>query len=171
MKIKPMKRVCGWLLVAMVLPLLAGCTTSDDVQAIFTGKAWKLTYISRDMSGKWYPFNDVEDKNFDQYNKGEKSFVISFTGGQTDHLISGKFTGMGTSFSGLAGNWSANGESNAFSSTVTGGTNLDKNDKIASKIIDALSKIDTYKGDETFLYLYYTYEKDRVYLAFTRVKN
>ena len=30
----------------LLLPLFSGCNDSDDVAAIFTGKTWKLTYIT-----------------------------------------------------------------------------------------------------------------------------
>ena len=32
----------------LLLPLFSGCNDSDDVAAIFTGKTWKLNYITVD---------------------------------------------------------------------------------------------------------------------------
>ena len=41
----------------LLLPLFSGCNDSDDVAAIFTGKTWKLAYITlkdgKSMSGSW----------------------------------------------------------------------------------------------------------------------
>lgn len=31
--------------LTLVIPFLSGCNDTDDVQKIFTGKTWKMTYI------------------------------------------------------------------------------------------------------------------------------
>ena len=35
------------LLLLLMLPFVCGCNDSDDVSGIFTGKVWKLTYITK----------------------------------------------------------------------------------------------------------------------------
>ena len=35
------------LLLLLMLPFVCGCNDSDDVNGIFTGKVWKLTYITK----------------------------------------------------------------------------------------------------------------------------
>lgn len=42
---KSIFQIIGLLLL---LPLFSGCNDSDDVAAIFTGKTWKLNYITVD---------------------------------------------------------------------------------------------------------------------------
>ena len=37
----------------LLLPLFSGCNDSDDLQGIFTGKTWKLTYINLKDKGGW----------------------------------------------------------------------------------------------------------------------
>ena len=43
MKKRLILKVLGLLLL---LPMFSGCNDTDDVAGIFTGKTWKLTYIS-----------------------------------------------------------------------------------------------------------------------------
>ena len=33
--------------LTLVIPFLSGCNDTDDVQKIFTGKTWKMTYITK----------------------------------------------------------------------------------------------------------------------------
>ena len=43
MKKRLRPKVLGLLLL---LPMFSGCNDTDDVAGIFTGKTWKLTYIT-----------------------------------------------------------------------------------------------------------------------------
>ena len=48
MKKRLILKVLGLLLL---LPMFSGCNDTDDVAGIFTGKTWKLTYITvKDLS-------------------------------------------------------------------------------------------------------------------------
>ncbi len=157
-----------WLLIcsmALIFPLLGGCTLSDDVQAIFTDHAWKLSYISQDKLGHWYKFPNVSDSNYEAWDArtGTKSFILNFQGTPTDDVITGSFTGSGSVTAN--GTWTANGENNKFSANVKSG-NADPNDKIGNEILSALKVADAYAGDTKYLYIYFTYNKERLYLAF-----
>ena len=44
------------LLLLLMLPFVSGCNDSDDVNGIFTGKVWKLTYITKKNEHKPYDF-------------------------------------------------------------------------------------------------------------------
>lgn len=44
MKKRLILKVLGLLLL---LPMFSGCNDTDDVAGIFTGKTWKLTYITK----------------------------------------------------------------------------------------------------------------------------
>ncbi len=162
-----------WILglLFILLPLLSGCTTSDDVHRIFTGKTWKLTYISKGKGGAWYRFPNTSDSDYTAYgpSTGTRRFTITFNGAESDHVVSGSFSTAGTVSTN--GTWSANGESKAFSAKISGGATLEKGDKLAAIIKDAISNADKYSGDEMNLFLHFTYEKDRIFLAFAPVKE
>lgn len=68
--------------LTLVIPFLSGCNDTDDVQKIFTGKTWKMTYITKKNEHSWYKFTDVSEaiyKSYDPIN-GTKAFKIAFTG-------------------------------------------------------------------------------------------
>lgn len=46
----------------LLLPLFSGCNDSDDVAAIFTGKIWKLNYITVDGGHEMFGFWENENK-------------------------------------------------------------------------------------------------------------
>ena len=50
---KNIYKIVGLLLL---LPLFSGCNDSDDVAAIFTGKTWKLNYITVDGGHEMFVF-------------------------------------------------------------------------------------------------------------------
>ena len=45
-----------------MLPLFSGCNDSDDVAAIFTGKTWKLNYITVDGGHEMFGFWENEEQ-------------------------------------------------------------------------------------------------------------
>ncbi len=164
------RRIHNFLWSLLLLPFLSGCTSSDDIQAIFTGKTWRLTYITQGKGAAWYGFPGLTDSDYKAYdpNTGTKQFTIEFTGAEHDHVISGGFTCLG-SLRG-PGTWSANGESKAFNAQFSSTPTVDKNDKLAAIIRDALSKANEYSGDEMNLFIHFTYEKERLFMAFSPVK-
>lgn len=56
MKKRLILKVLGLLLL---LPMFSGCNDTDDVAGIFTGKTWKLTYITKANGHGWYNFPDI----------------------------------------------------------------------------------------------------------------
>lgn len=46
----------------LLLPLFSGCNDSDDVAAIFTGKTWKLNYITVDGGHEMFGFGRMKNK-------------------------------------------------------------------------------------------------------------
>ena len=69
MKKRLILKVLGLLLL---LPMFSGCNDTDDVAGIFTGKTWKLTYITKANGHGWYKFADVDDSNIMEYADGKK---------------------------------------------------------------------------------------------------
>jgi Domain of unknown function (DUF4847) len=130
------------LMLLMLLPIVSGCNDTDDVQSIFTGRSWKLTYITPKNKQAWYKFTDVTDEIYKQYDPvtGSKSFVISFDGTASDGVISGNMSGTGSTT--LGGTWSANGKTNAFS----------------AKIVEGLKNATSYTGDNNNLFIYFEYK-------------
>lgn len=105
MKKRLILKVLGLLLL---LPMFSGCNDTDDVAGIFTGKTWKLTYITKANGHGWYKFADVDDSNIMEYADGKKTFMLVFSGTVEDDIIQGTFTGSGAI--NANGTWSANGK-------------------------------------------------------------
>ena len=61
-----MRNISKILGLLLLLPLFTGCNDSDDVAAIFTGKTWKLNYITVDGGHDMFPFweNEAQNTNF-----------------------------------------------------------------------------------------------------------
>lgn len=76
MKKRLILKVLGLLLL---LPMFSGCNDTDDVAGIFTGKTWKLTYITKANGHGWYNFPDIADEsNVMEYINGKKTFMLGF---------------------------------------------------------------------------------------------
>lgn len=143
-----------WLLLLFVLlPALSGCNDADDVQRIFTGKTWKLTYITKKDDHQPYDFwaGDAAAKkaSLELVDKAG-NYLITFSGATIDDIIKGDVRGTATSE--FKGTWSANAKSQNFQAAVKGGN---EKDILAKKFLEILNKADSYSGDEHNLYLYY----------------
>lgn len=142
------------LLLVLLLPLLSGCNDTDDVQKIFTGKTWKLNYITTKNEHKMFDFwgNDeaARKKSMDELAK-KGTYLVNFSGSTTDDIITGTLSGT-VIISNLSGTWSANAKSQDFKAKVSGG---DSSDLLAKNFIELLNKADSYTGDENNLYLNY----------------
>lgn len=146
--------------VLLIIPLLlCSCNDTDDVNKIFTGRTWKLTYISQKGSNgllKPYKFGDVTDENYKKYENGTVFFKIDFEGTQTNDIIAGKLNTSGGVTS--TGTWQANGHTNEFAAKISNINYADAKDIYAQKIIYGLKEADSYIGDERNLYLYFNYK-------------
>lgn len=156
--------------LVFLIPLLSGCNDTDDVQKIFTGKTWKMTNITRGKKdeGKWYSFPGVTDKVYDSYNPttGTRAFRIVFNGSTSDDVISGDFSNGPSSAISINGTWSANGRNNDFHANIEKSSSS-SGDTLGKYIIEAIKKATRYEGDERNLYLYYEYEGETLFIAFT----
>ena len=161
------------LLLLLVLPFVSGCERSDDVAGIFTGKTWKLTYITVADSKTPHPYNFWADN--ETYEKAieetrqEDAYTITFSGMETDDVISGQLAGRLGGRTDFSGKWQADGKSNDFSaSDIKSGGNKALLD---SYFIEGIKNAKRYKGDYNTLYLYYTYkDKTELCLVFSVVK-
>ena len=144
----------------LLLPLFSACNDSDDVASIFTGKTWKLNYITVDGQHEMFSFweNKIEEnKSIEELNKNGTYNVI-FEGVAEGDFISGKIRGTVVASYSLAGTWSANGKNNDFNANITEGN--DGGDKLAKNFIEGLRNATSYEGDDKNLYLLYK-PKDR----------
>ena len=109
MKKRLILKVLGLLLL---LPMFSGCNDTDDVAGIFTGKTWKLTYITVKDSHQMFNFwgNDNETGRY----------VITFNGMEESNIIIGTLSGTVIT-STFTGSWSANGKDNQFNASIQGG--------------------------------------------------
>mgnify|MGYP001630227272 CR=1 FL=1 len=76
----------------LLLPLFSGCNDSDDVAAIFTGKTWKLNYITVDGGHEMFGFweNEEQEKaSIKELNKNG-TYNIVFDGTVDGDVINGK---------------------------------------------------------------------------------
>ena len=134
----------------LLLPLFSGCNDSDDLQGIFTGKTWKLTYINLKDKGGW--MNGFSEKSIKILNENQESYTITFTGTEEDNRISNGAVKGRIITADLTGTWSANGKNNEFHASVT---NVNENDDLAKEFINGLNNASSYIGDDNGLFLYY----------------
>ena len=136
MKKRLILKVLGLLLL---LPMFSGCNDTDDVAGIFTGKTWKLTYITVKDSHQMFNFWGNDNKAREQSMKlldETGRYVITFNGMEESNIITGTLSGTVIT-STFTGSWSANGKDNQLN------------------FIEGLNNATSYGGDERNLYLYY----------------
>jgi hypothetical protein len=150
-----------------LLPILISCDKSDNLTDIFLAKTWKMNYIASGSIGKtWYSFTDVTKQNYEDYSSRTKVFTLSFSGMQSEDEISGTFTGSGSLS--ISGKWSASGNGNRDLKTSEVSSNIsDATDIIAQKILYGLQNAKSWKGDQYNLFIYFTYQGETLFMAFT----
>lgn len=90
---KNIYKIVGLLLL---LPLFSGCNDSDDVAAIFTGKTWKLNYITVDGGHEMFGFweNEEQEKaSIKELNKNG-TYNIVFDGTVDGDVMNGNIKGL-----------------------------------------------------------------------------
>lgn len=153
-----------WLL--LLIPLFSGCNDSDDLQSIFTGKTWRLSYINfKDQAGMMGGFNEESMKIFEE-NKA--AYTITFTGTEEEDRITGSIAGRVIT-SDIKGTWSANGKSNEFHASIG---DASEKDALARKFIEGLNTASSYTGDEKNLFIYFkTSSGQQTYVLAFHVKR
>lgn len=161
------------LLIAFSMVLmLTGCTNKDDVISIFTGKTWKLTYISEKGKNIMYNFWGNDDTGYQSSMdalKSSSNFIIVFEGSDLNGVTGGSFNAYATSTK-ISGQWNADGSSNKLTiSNVSAGTDADA--YIGKSFIYGLENAQSYSGDENNLFIYYTEGQRTFFLAFAPQKK
>ncbi len=158
------KNIWIWGVLLLLPLLLNSCNDTDDVEGIFTGRTWKFNYIAQDGKNGLldpYRFSDVTQSNYNSYSNGSKSFTLDFEGSTTNDITMGDFVGSGSVT--MKGNWQADGKNNEMKTTVSTSKVLDSADNLGKKIVEAMKSIDSYKGDNNNLYLYFDYNTGTQY--------
>lgn len=166
----------SWML--LLLPLFAGCNDTDDVVGIFTGKTWKLNYITVDGGHEMFNFWENKDQENQSINELKKngSYHVTFTASLIEgHTVKGKIEGNLINGGSLTGSWNANGKNNNFQATVTGNYKINGNkeiDFLAEKFLEGLNSATSYEGDSNNLFILYKPESsNRTFrIAFRVVK-
>ena len=92
--------IIGVTLFVLTPLLISGCSNDeDDVKVIFTGKTWKMTYISREGDPKpyvnfWGEDREAEKKSI-ELQKLNGNYEVEFAGAKIDGAFSGSFSGKG----------------------------------------------------------------------------
>lgn len=140
-----------------VLPLLGGCSNSDDVMDIFTQSTWKLTNIfestGKPHGGYWQ--NEDSHKASMALLKQPANFTITFTGAPMEEAVEGTYNGRAAK-SAIAGKWKANGKNNDFA--ISGQADPGTGEDVFGKaFINGLKNAYAYKGDTNGnLIIYFT---------------
>lgn len=151
-----MKKRLTYLLLLLLLPLLGGCDTEDNVLEIFTGKTWKLTYIALEgqhqMFDFWNEDTDAARRSLQLLEQGS-TFIIEFNGSETADYVGGDFEAQAVNRS-ITGNWAANGASRELSLNNLR-TSGNDSDILAQAFLIGLQNAVRYSGDSQYLYIYY----------------
>ena len=151
-----MKKKLTYLLLLLLLPLLGGCDTEDNVLEIFTGKTWKLTYIALEgqhqMFDFWNEDTDAARRSLQLLEQGS-TFIIEFNGSETADYVGGDFEAQAVNRS-ITGNWTANGASRELSLNNLR-TSGNDSDILAQAFLTGLQNAVRYSGDSQYLYIYY----------------
>lgn len=148
------------LLLLLALPFMSGCERSDDVVGIFTGKTWKLTYITVADSKTPHQYDfwgnaETLKKALEELNK-DGAYTIVFTGMESDNIIEGKFSGVLGTPSNFSGNWHADGKSNDFFAAIE--RKGDTKALLDNYFLTGLNSATRYKGNYDNLHLYFTFK-------------
>ena len=151
-----LNKTLRYLLLLLLLPLLGGCDTEDNVLEIFTGKTWKLTYIALEgqhqMFDFWNENTDAARRSLQLLEQGS-TFIIEFNGSETADYVGGDFEAQAVNRS-ITGNWAANGASRELSLNNLR-TSGNDSDILAQAFLTGLQNAVRYSGDSQYLYIYY----------------
>ncbi len=141
--------------IILCVTAIYSCNNTDDIQAIFTEKTWKLTSISHKNGerSKDYWMNSQGEFDEEAFKKSmELSVTIDFSGKSEQDIIQGDFHSDAAGVP-IDGNWKADASSRTFNTwSIKGGSPTDIYTKA---FLDALKNSFRYQGDEYNLYIYF----------------
>jgi len=159
-------------IIAVALLSLSSCNNEDDVIGIFTGKTWKLTYISEDGVHDWWDFwggdNKAKGEFIQLLQKSEKYCTLTFNGADVNGVTGGSFGGQSISAT-ISGQWSADGKSNKL--TIDSNTSGTENNAVGKAFLTGIRNAKRYGGDNSNLYIYYEEGQRTFVLSFVPLTN
>lgn len=159
-------------IVVVAILTLSSCNNEDDVIGIFTGKTWKLTYISEDGVHDWWNFwggdNKAKGEFIQLLQKSDKYCTITFNGTDVNGVTGGSFGGQSISAT-ISGQWSADGKSNKL--TTDSKTSGIENNAVGKAFLTGIGNAKRYNGDNRHLYIYYKEGQRTFVLNFVPLTN
>ncbi len=116
-------------LLLLAVATIAACSREDDINEIFSGHTWQLTYIDDGGIRRWPAQTDKYSLQFTQ-----TGFNASTPGGGT-----------------INGRWQANGETREFRCTDIRSSGIANNDTIGQIMLKQLKEAVSYDGDIHYL--------------------
>ena len=126
---KNIAKTAKTFIFVLTLAVLSACNNSDDINEIFIGNNWKLTYIEEGGIRRWSSQENAYNLTF-----GANSFSATTPNG-------GK----------ISGRWSADGKTHEFRCTNIRSDGISANDTIARLMIQMFSEATSYDGDTHYL--------------------
>ncbi|MBO7290245.1 MAG: DUF4847 family protein [Bacteroidaceae bacterium] len=123
------KRTIKQMLMLLAVAAIAACSREDDINEIFTGHTWKLTYIVDGDIRRWPAQTDNYSLQFTQ-----AGFTATTPGGGT-----------------INGHWHADGSTREFRCTDIRSSGIAGNDTIGRLMLNQLKEASSYEGDIHFL--------------------
>lgn len=112
-----------------MVTIAISCSKSDEIEVIFTGHDWKLTYVNEGGVRRW--------------PSAGKTYSLKFT--------SNKFTATTPGGGNITGRWQADGKSRSFQCSDIRTTGITPKDTIAQRIIETFTAAQSYTGDTHYL--------------------
>ncbi len=135
-----------FLTFILLLPLLVGCNTEDDVEEIFTSGPWYVVnYFGK---ANWDKRNG--DPKYKPTNAADKKVLETIAGFHIEFKPDGSFTG-GMQNASFEGDWSADGKDRTIRLIFKGRPNT--SNQYNREFIETLREAIYYNGDSNYLML------------------
>ncbi len=160
-----MNRKTGKILTMLLLSasfLLSGCSKSDDVLDILTGRVWHLTYNPQNLS-KLFTDETEYEKALQTLNEGN-NYTIAFQGAETNGAFGGTFSARASNAS-FSGTWRADGVTRELSLVVQTTSGSETN-ALGKEFVRCIHNVTKYEGNDKSLLIYYK-NGNSPYLGFT----
>ena len=123
------KKTIRQALLLLAVATIAACSREDDINEIFSGHTWQLTYIDDGGIRRWPAQTDKYSLQFTQ-----TGFNASTPGGGS-----------------INGRWHADGSTREFRCTDISSSNIANNDTIGRLMLKQLKEAVSYDGDIHYL--------------------
>ena len=123
------KRITRHIFLLLAVATIAACNKGDDINEIFIGHQWQLTYIDDGGNRRWPGYDKKYSLQFTQ-----SGFTANTPGGGS-----------------IKGSWQADGKTREFRCTNIHTEGISANDTIARLMIQMFSEATSYDGDTHYL--------------------